>query len=242
MVGFEHRGEHLQRGVEGVCGAWSVVQAVCDDVEVGLGVDRKIGALGQVLAQQPVGVLADAALPGAVGVAEVDLHVRTGGEPAMPRHLLALVVGQAVAHRLGYRIQLGSKARQRRSSRRVVHSGQQHKAAGALHEHAHSGIVASALDEVDLPVARHEAVLDLGRTHVDTGHLRDLPTPVDATLARHAGAATMAQAGDELPAQLAAWVHVDRRVDRLVRDMHGWVLGPHALEDTGGLLRRPLPH
>jgi hypothetical protein len=109
MVGFEHRSEHLQRGVEGVCGAWSVVKAICDDVEAGLGVDRKIGALGHVLAPQSTGVLAAAALPEAVGVAEVDLHTRTGGELATPSHLPDLVVGQAAAHRLGYQFSLAVK-------------------------------------------------------------------------------------------------------------------------------------
>ncbi len=199
--------------------------------------DRQIGALGQVLAQQSVGVPAAAALPGAVRAAEVDLHALAGNELAVAGHLLALVVDQAVARRRGNRIQLGSKACQRGSCRRVVHSGQQHEAAGALHEHAHGGLVAGALDEVALPVARHEPVLDLGRTHMDADHLGDLAAPVDATLARHARAATVVQAGDELPAQFAARVGADRRVDRLVRYMHGWVLEPHALEDTGDLLR-----
>ena len=64
---FEHRGEDLQRRLEGMRGAGSIVQAVGDGVEFLLGVHRQIGALGQVLPQQPVGVLAGAALPGAVG-------------------------------------------------------------------------------------------------------------------------------------------------------------------------------
>ena len=39
----------------------------------------EVGALRKVLAQQPVGVLVRAALPGAVGIAEVDL--KTGVDP-----------------------------------------------------------------------------------------------------------------------------------------------------------------
>ena len=66
MGGLEHRGEDLQGRVEGVRRTWSVVQAVGDGIELGLGVDGQIGALGQVLAQQPVGVLAAATLPGAM--------------------------------------------------------------------------------------------------------------------------------------------------------------------------------
>src|SRR3954453_20743733 len=37
-------------------------------------VHAEVGALGKVLAQQPVGVLVRATLPGAVGIAEVDRH------------------------------------------------------------------------------------------------------------------------------------------------------------------------
>jgi hypothetical protein len=67
----EYRDEDLQRRVEGMRGAGSIVQAVGDGVEFSPGVDGQIGALGQVLPQQPIGVFAGAALPGAVGVSEV---------------------------------------------------------------------------------------------------------------------------------------------------------------------------
>ena len=51
-----------------------------DVVEVVGLVDRQVGALGEVLAQQPVGVLVGAALPGRVGVAEVDVQAGGGGD------------------------------------------------------------------------------------------------------------------------------------------------------------------
>ena len=57
----------------------------------------EVNTLGEVLAQQAVGVLAGAALPGAVGMAEVDGHVSIHGKALMLTHLEALVVGQALA-------------------------------------------------------------------------------------------------------------------------------------------------
>src|SRR5262245_39809380 len=48
----------------------------------------------EVLAEQTVRVLAAATLPGAVGIAEVDLHVRIHAEPQVVGHFLALVPGQ----------------------------------------------------------------------------------------------------------------------------------------------------
>ena len=55
--------------------------------------DAQVGALGKVVAQQPVGVLVRAALPGRVGVAEVDRRAGGRGDRAMAGHLGALVPG-----------------------------------------------------------------------------------------------------------------------------------------------------
>lgn len=56
--------EFFGRGVpvEGLSGAG--VEFVGDGVQVGLGVDGQVGAFGEVLAEQAVGVLVGAALPG----------------------------------------------------------------------------------------------------------------------------------------------------------------------------------
>ena len=70
-----------------------VVGFVGDGVEVVLAVSGKVCALGEVLAQQAVGVLVGVALPWAVRVAEVDLHVQGGGDSAMQGRLAALVPG-----------------------------------------------------------------------------------------------------------------------------------------------------
>src|SRR5690606_39901696 len=79
--------------VEGLPG--SPVEFAGDGVEVVLGVAAKVGAaLGEVLAEQAVGVLVAAALPGRVGIAEVDLAVGGEGECCVLGHLGTLVPGQ----------------------------------------------------------------------------------------------------------------------------------------------------
>lgn len=233
--------EHLERGMPVVWRARPGVEAVGDAVEFILAEDAKVGALGQVLPDEPVRVLASATLPGTVRVAEVDLHAGLRGQFDVPRHLLALVVGEAPAQRRSDRIELGREARQRRGCSGVIHLGQQHQAARAFDQHAHRGLVAGALDEVALPVARHDAVVHLGWAHMDADHVGDLPAPVLAPRARHAGAATVAQAGHELLAQLSPRLRLDGRVDGLVRDVPLRFVGEHALERSGYLLRRPLP-
>jgi hypothetical protein len=56
-------------------------------------IEAEIGALGQVLAAHAVGVVVGAALPGAVGIAEVDVHAKALGQIGAQSHLCALVVG-----------------------------------------------------------------------------------------------------------------------------------------------------
>ena len=78
----------LQRGARsrrsaGVCHqclTGPAVEGDGDPVEVFLAVAAQAGAFGEVLAQQAVGVLVGAALPGAVGVAEVDRDAGRDGE------------------------------------------------------------------------------------------------------------------------------------------------------------------
>ena len=107
----------------------------------------------------------------------------------------------------------------------------------STNEHAHRGWVASALDEVALPVAGHHPVIRLGRAYMDADHVRDLPGPVLAACAWHSGAAAMAQAGHQLFAQLSARLGIDGRVDRLVGHVAFRFVGERALEGSGHLLR-----
>ena len=70
-------------------------------------------ALGQVLAHQSIGVLVDAALPGAVRVAEVDSHACLLGQFLVQGHLAALIIGQAQAHQLSDAVELVREGLQR---------------------------------------------------------------------------------------------------------------------------------
>ena len=71
------------------CLSWSLIEFSGDGVEAFLAVDGEVGSFGEGMAQEPVGVLIGAPLPGAVRVAEVDVEI--GGE------LQALVVCEFLA-------------------------------------------------------------------------------------------------------------------------------------------------
>src|SRR5262249_18591914 len=83
-------------GGGGVAGgaAGAGVELVGDGVEFCLGVGGQVGAFGQVVADQAVGVLVGAALPGGVGVGEVDRDAGGDGEGGVAGHFLAAVPGQ----------------------------------------------------------------------------------------------------------------------------------------------------
>lgn len=67
-----------RREAKGFAGAG--IEAERDLIEILLTVDGQIRALGKVLAQQAIGVLVAAALPGALRITEVDRHVGGDGE------------------------------------------------------------------------------------------------------------------------------------------------------------------
>ena len=97
--------EHLQEGAPVVGSPGSGVQAVGDPIEFVLAEQAEVGALGQVLSHVAVGVRTGTALPWAVRVTEVNLHAGLRSQIEVARHLLALVVGEALAQRGGNRIQ-----------------------------------------------------------------------------------------------------------------------------------------
>ena len=55
---FEYGPKYRQRRGEVVSGAWAVIEFIGDGIQFVLRVHGQIRALGQVLAQQPVGILA----------------------------------------------------------------------------------------------------------------------------------------------------------------------------------------
>lgn len=73
--------------------AWPLVEAIGDRLELLLAVEGQVRALRQVLSEEPMGVLAGAALPGALGVAAGDLDSGLSGQFGMARQLLPLVIG-----------------------------------------------------------------------------------------------------------------------------------------------------
>src|SRR3954451_7153052 len=130
----------------------------------------EVGALGEVLAQQPVGVLVAGALPGAVRVGEVDRDPGLDLQLRVLSELAAAVPGQRTAQLFGHRghlrrdrgaHRLGSVAAQgrpildRRPEPPALDAGQmqQHGEPGAALDQGPDGRAAGADDQIALPVS-----------------------------------------------------------------------------------------
>jgi len=184
-----------------------------DPVEFVLTERGEVGAPGHVLAEQPVGVLVDAALPGATGVGEVDLDAGDVGEPFVLRHFASLIVGQREAPLRVNAIEDGAKAGDRGRGTRIVHLRQRHEQRGSLDQRADGGRIPRALDQVAFPMAGNDALADLRGPLMNAGHVGNDPSAILAPGARPAALARLAQAGDQLRPQSAARHGVQRRVD-----------------------------
>jgi hypothetical protein len=69
-----------------------------DGIELLLGVDVQVWSLGQVSAQQAIGVLLDAHLPRAVGMGKEHLDTCALAQGLVLGHLLAIVLGHRLTH------------------------------------------------------------------------------------------------------------------------------------------------
>ncbi len=218
---------------------WPLVEPISDRIELFLAVERQVSALRQVLSQEPVGVLAGPSLPGAMGVAEVDLHPGLGGQLGMARHLFALVIGQRLAHRFSNAVELKGVTRQGGGGGGIVHLGQQDQAGGTFDQDPHRRAVPRPLEEVALPVAGQNPVIHLGRTHMNAYHISQLPAPIRAAGARQASTARLAQTGDQFLAQGTPRQGVETGVDGLGGDPAIRGIRPHHFHGASDLSGRP---
>ena len=217
----------------------------------------EVGALREVLTQQPVGVLVGGPLPRAVRIAEVDLHACVDPEPRMFGHFGALVPGQrppqllgqggdraddGVAHGLGAMTGQGGSVLHagRGAMARHARQVQQHgEARGALHQPADRR-AAEAEDQVSFPMAGHGSVGRFRRTLADHDLGRDEAlAPPACARPRDPQRPAAAQAGGQLAAETAAALDEQRLVDGLVADPHGPVVREIEWQAAGDLLRAP---
>ncbi len=202
---------------------------------------RKSTRRGRYWRSRHVRVLIAAALPGRLGIAEVDLDSGRDGEPLMLGHLMTQIpsqrLGQPVrqgAHRCGQCIgdRIGL----------VVTVGQRdehQEPGGSLHQGGDRAHVL-AEDQVAFPVSGHRPVLGLCWPLGDVQRVRTPTTPVGQPDSfGPADNPAGAQVGRQFPAQGTTRLDEQGSVDALVRHLHLRVVGIADLEPASDLLRRP---
>ena len=221
----------------------STVECCGDSVQVVPGVSAEIGAFGEVLTEQTVGVLVGSTLPWCLGVAEVDIQIGIYSQLRVLGHLGSLVPGQRTAQlmwqggdRLGDRVSdgLGAMTGKRGPVLDPLllavawHAGkmQQHREPRrALNKRPDRGTLQSE-DQVAFPVSWHCPVVGLGRTLGDHDLGTDElaapplgPRPWDSQ--RSPGS----QTSHQLASESSSTLHVERLVDGFVRNSHGLIMG-----------------
>src|SRR5271170_1487049 len=250
--------------VKRLCGCIPIKRLAAPGVEGGryggnlLGAVRaEIGAFGEVLAQQPVGVLVGAALPWAVRIAEVDLHTRVDLDACVLSHLCSLVPSQrptqllrqgddrardGVAHRVGTMSGEGGSVLHASVTAMARHARQvqqQSESSRALHQCADRR-TAKTQDEVSFPMARHGAIgcfrwtladHDLGRDEGLASSARARP--------RYPERPPGAQARRQLAPQRASSLNEQRLIDGFMANAHGLIVREVDRESAGYLLWAP---
>ena len=218
------------------------VQAMRNGVQLALRVARQVRALGQVLAQQPVRVLIGAALPRAVRIGTEDLEREPLGQALMLGHLFASIIGQGLPQQGGHMPEFLGEALSGTRRIRPLHPGQEDHARRPFHQGANSRPIAGALDEVAFPVAGHRAGRHLGRALSNGRHIGDLAASIRSSRSRSARLARLTQGGQQLAAQGTARQHIERRLDRLGRELLAHVVRIRVSESPSNLLRRATLH
>ena len=181
------------------------VQPMRDGVQLALCVARQVGALRQVLAQQPVGVLVGAALPRAVWIGKEDLDGEPLGQLLVLGHFFPPIIRQGFAQQRGHMPEFLGEPFSGTRGIGSVHSGQDDQARRPLHQSADRRAIARALDEIAFPVARYRAGGHLGGALGNRRHVGDLAPSVCPSCPRPTRLARLTQGRQQLAPQGAAW-------------------------------------
>lgn len=118
----------------------------------------ELGAGGKELAQQSIGVFVGPALPWAMGMRKVNLHLRLLREEPVLTHFWALIIGERAAELRRQRAQLPREGPP--DGQRVLgfQRHEQRKPRGPFHQCAQRRGIGVADQQIAFPMSRHRAV------------------------------------------------------------------------------------
>src|SRR5471032_481940 len=144
-----------------------------DRVELGFRVDREVNALREVLPQEPVGIFVRSALPGTLGIAEVNLDIGGQREALVIRHLLAAIPGERPVELVWQLLGVLDERIDDRFCVLARNLRKHHVARVTLNQRRDLAVLA-AEQQITFPVTGHGTVFSRGRTLADRDGVRDL--------------------------------------------------------------------
>ena len=214
------------------------VEAMGDGIQLALGIARQVRALGQVLAQQAVGVLVGPAWPGAVRIGEDELDREPLGQPLVLGPLFSPIIGQGFSQQCGHVPKLVREPVAGTLRVRARHPCQEDQPRGPFHQCPDRRPIAGPLDEVAFPVARYGAGRDLGGAFDNRRHVGDLAASIRPSRPRSACLARLTHRRQQLAPQRTAWPHIQAYIDGLGREVFPPVVRIRASEASRTLFGR----
>ena len=132
-------------------------------------------------------------------------------------HFLALIIGQALAHRLRFVIQDTTETFKSRGRRGIFHPHQHHQPARSLNQGSHRRLVERTFDEIPFPVPLDQLVFHLGWANMKDHHVLNLAPSILTACSRAPDVSGLSQATQQLRSQFPLGHHIQSVVDRFVR-------------------------
>ena len=176
------------------------VQALGNRIQFALGVSRQFRPLGEVLAQEPIGILIGPPLPWTMRVGKEHSDGQPLSQAFMLGHLFPSIIGQGFSQRSGDVPEFLGKAVTGAPGIGPLKPCQDDQARGPFHQGAHGRAIAGSLDEIAFPVPRDGAGLDVSRPFGHERHVGDLAAPISSTCPRPSGFPALPQRGQQLAA------------------------------------------
>ena len=214
------------------------IQAMGNGVQFALRVARQVGPLGQILAQQAIGVLVGAALPRAIRIGKEDLEREPLGQPLVLGHLFPTVIGQGLPQQGGHVPEFLGEALSSTRRIRPVHSGQDDQSSRPFYQGANGRPVESAFEQGAFPVARHRPRGHLGGPRGDRRHIGNLAPSIRSPRPRATCLACLSQRRHQLTAQRTTGQHIQTGIDGFSRQVFAHVVRIRVSEASSNLLGR----
>ncbi len=228
-------GKDLKRRGIGQAFSRARIQPPRDCVQISLGLERQVRALGLLLPQKSIRVLIGPALPRAMRISKVYVETQALRELLMLRHFFASIIRQRFAQRGGDDSEFLRKPVTSTLGIGACQAGQDDQTRGPFHQGADSRAIAGSLDESPFPVPGDHTSGDFWGPFRNERHLGHWASTIWSARPRPTSLVSLAQRGQQFTAHRATGKYRQAGIDRLRRKPFVHVGRIFPREPTGNL-------